>query len=76
MLCLLDAFDNVLIQPFMPNRSVVALNVSILLRLSRLDMLDCDVALFSPLQQLAAYVFRFVIDPNAFGSSPPLDDPV
>ena len=42
MLCLLDAFDNILIQPFMPNRSVIALNIGILLRLSRLDMLDCN----------------------------------
>ena len=76
MLCLLDAFDNVLIQPFMPNRSVIALNIRIVLRLSRLDMLDRDVVLFSPLQQLAANVLRSVINPNAFWSTPPLDDPV
>ena len=76
MLCLLDAFDNVLIQPFMPNRSVIAFNVSILLQFAWLDMLDCDVVLFSPLQQLAANVFRSVINPNAFWSTPPLDDPV
>ena len=76
MLCLLDAFDNVLIQPFMPNRPIVAFNVSILLRLARLDMLDCDVAFFSPFQELATDVFRSIINPNALRSSPPLDDPV
>ena len=76
MLCLLDGFDNVLIQPFMPNRSIIAFDIRILLWLSRLDMLDRDFVLFSPLQQLAAHVFRSVINPNAFWSSPPLDDPV
>ena len=53
MLCLLDAFDNVLIQPFMPNRSVIALNIGILLRLAWLDMLDGDVTFFRPFQELA-----------------------
>jgi hypothetical protein len=75
MLCLLDGFDNVLIQPFMPSRSILAFIIRILLWLSRLDMLDRDVVLFSPLQQLAAHVFRSVINPNAFWSSQPLDDP-
>ena len=76
ILCLLDAFDNVLIQPLMPNRSVIALDIRILLRLTKLDMLDHDVVFFSPLQQLAANVFRSVINPNIFWSAPPLDDPV
>jgi hypothetical protein len=37
ILRLLDAFDDVLIQPLMPDRSVVALDVGILLRLAGLD---------------------------------------
>ena len=76
MLCLFDAFYNVLIQPFVPNRSVIALNIGILLRFARLDMLDCDVAFFSPFQELATDVFRSIINPNALRFSPPLDDPV
>jgi len=68
-LCLLDAFDNVLIQPFITNRSVIAFDVRILLRLSQLDVLDRDVALFSPIQQPAAFVLRFIINPNDFWSA-------
>jgi len=41
-------------QPLMPNRSLIAFDIGILLRLYRLDMLDTDVVLFSLLQQLAA----------------------
>ena len=63
MLCLLDGFDDVLIEPFMPNSSIVAFDVSILLRLARLDMLDRDVALLRPFQKLATNVFRAVVDP-------------
>jgi len=45
VLCLLDAFDDMLVQPFMADRSVVALEIRVLLRLARLDVLDADVAL-------------------------------
>ena len=76
MQCLLHTFDNEFIQPFMPNRSVIALDILILLQFARLDTLDCDVVFFRPLQKLAADVFWSIIDPNAFWSSPPLDDPV
>ena len=34
VLCLLDAFEDVLVQPFMPNRAVVALDVDVLLGFS------------------------------------------
>jgi hypothetical protein len=34
VLGLLDGFDDVLVQPFMPNRAVVALDVGVLLELS------------------------------------------
>ena len=74
MLCLLAAFANGLIEPFRPNCFVIALDIRILLWLVRLNMLDCDVVFFSPLQQLIADVFRSVIDPNVFWSAPPLDD--
>ena len=40
MLRLLDCFDDILIEPFMPNGSIIAFDISILLRLARLDMLD------------------------------------
>lgn len=52
MLCLLDCFDDILIEPFMPNGTIIAFDISILLRLARLDMLDRDVAALGPFQKL------------------------
>ena len=40
LLHLLDAFENVQIQPFVPNRPVVALNVGVLLGLAGLDVVN------------------------------------
>jgi hypothetical protein len=53
ILGLLDAFDDVLVEPFMPDGAVVALDVGVLLRLSGLDVLDGDAPFFSPDQQFA-----------------------
>ena len=39
MLGLLDTVDDILVKPFMPDRAVVALDVGVLLRLARLDVL-------------------------------------
>jgi hypothetical protein len=39
ILCLLDAFDDIFIQPLVTKRPVVALDVSVLLRLAGLDVL-------------------------------------
>jgi hypothetical protein len=36
----LDCFDDVLVEPFIPNSSVIALDIGILLRLARLDILE------------------------------------
>ena len=42
MLGLLDAFDDVLVEPLLQNNAVIAPDISVLLRLAELDMLDCD----------------------------------
>jgi len=60
MLRFLACFYDVLFEPFMPNSSIVAFDVSILLRLARLDMLDGDVTFFRPFQELATDVFGAV----------------
>ena len=44
----LDAFDDVLVKPLMANRSVIALDVSILLGLAELDVLDGAPLFLSP----------------------------
>ena len=60
VLGLLDGFDDVLVEPLMPNGAVVTLDVGVLLRLAGLNVLDGDLPLLGPFQQLAADVFRAV----------------
>jgi len=58
----------------MPNCSVVAFDIGILLRFSRLYILQTNVALFRPLNEFAADIFRPVIHPNAIRLSAPFND--
>ena len=48
VLCLLDSLDDVLVQSFVPHRAVIALDVSVLLRLTRLDVLQADILFVRP----------------------------
>ena len=68
-----DGFDDVLVEPFMPDGAVVALDVGVLLRLAGLDVLDGDAPARSPDQQLATDVIRAVVDPCGAGLAAPLD---
>ena len=49
----LDAFDDVLIEPLMPVRAVVALDLGVLLGLAGLDVLDDNPMLLNPFHQLS-----------------------
>ncbi len=60
----------------MPDRSVVALDIGVLLGLTGLNVLDRDAPFLGPDQQLATDVFRAVVDPYGVGLSTPFDDPV
>lgn len=64
VLCLLDGLDDVLVEPLMPNRPIVALDAGVLLRLAGLDVLDRNPMFLSPFHQLATDVFRVVVDPD------------
>ena len=44
----LDGFKDVEIQPFMPDRPVVALDIGVLLRLSGLDVVQGSALLLNP----------------------------
>ena len=76
LLCLLYAFDDVLVQPFMPNRPVVAFDIGVLLGLSGLVMLDGNALLFSPYSERFAVLLWAIVHPNCAGCSAPLDDAV
>lgn len=60
VLGLLNGFDDVLVQPFMPEGAVVSLDIGILLLLSRLDVLDGDAPFLVLDQKLATDVFSAV----------------
>jgi hypothetical protein len=53
----LNSFKDVLIQPFMPDRSVVSLDISVLLQPAGLDVRQSDIVLLSPFHQLLASGF-------------------
>jgi hypothetical protein len=72
-MCILDAFDDVLVEPFMPDGAAVALDVGVLLRLAGLDG---DAPFLGPYHELATDVFRAVVEPDGAGPSPPLNDPI
>ena len=76
MLGLLDAFDDVLVKPFMPDGSVITLEICVLLGPARLDMLDLDVPLLGPFKKLLTDLFWAVVHPYALRLAPPFDDPV
>jgi hypothetical protein len=61
VLRLLYVFNDVLVQPFVPDCAVVALNVSVLQRLSGLNVLDANALFFSPFQQLSTDIFWAII---------------
>lgn len=51
ILCLLNRLKDVLVQLLVPHRAVVALDISVLLRLARLDVCYGDAAPLSPFHQ-------------------------
>ena len=76
ILCLLDGFDDVLVEPFVPDGAVVSLDVGVLLRLAWLDVLDRNPMFFSPFSQGFADVFGAIVDPDRARLAPPFDDAV
>ena len=52
------------IQPFMPYSSIVSFDVSVLRRLSGLDIEHRDLVSVRPVHQLNSQVFRTVVAPN------------
>ena len=60
----------------MPDRAVIALDVSVLLRLSGLDMLDDNTLFLSPFQQRTTDILRPIINPNGSWFPPLFNDPI
>ena len=71
---MLDGLEQVLIQPFMANCSVVTLDIGILLRFPRLDIQQPYTLLLGPCLQLITDVFRAIIAKNREWLASPFDD--
>ena len=74
ILCLFYPFKDVLIQPFVAYRTIVALDIRILLRLAWLDLLDVNAPCLSPCFEQTTAVFWAVVDTNVLGFAASLDD--
>ena len=72
----IERFKQVMGQPVVAHRGVIALDISVLLRLARLDVADANAALGGPGQRHGADVLRAVIAANDLGFATPFDDPV
>jgi hypothetical protein len=60
-LCVLNGFNDVLIEPFVPDRAIIALDIGILLRFAGLDMVRRNALFFSPCYQLSTDIFRAIV---------------
>ncbi len=73
---LLDCFKDILVEPFMADRSVVTFDIGVLLWLSRLDILDVNAHLFSPCHEFTADIFWPIVHSNNLRLAPPFDNPL
>ena len=71
LLDLLNTFENLQVQP---DRPIVALDISVLLRFPGLDMGQGDAPVLCPFHQGAADVFRAVVHPDRLRGTTPFDD--
>jgi hypothetical protein len=60
LLRLLNAFDDVLVEPLMPYSAVITLDIGVLLRLSGLDMVKGNHLFLCPFHEFAADIFSAV----------------
>ena len=58
----------------MANRAIVALDIGVLLRLSRLDVFDVNAVRLSPYLEQTTDIFWAVINTNDLRRAPPFDD--
>lgn len=70
---LLDRLTQIVSAPLLPDGSIVALDLRVLLGLARLDMMYGHSALLSPRQERVADLFRSVVHPNGKRLTTPLD---
>jgi len=76
ILNLIERFKQVMGQPVVACRAVIALDISVLLRLARLDKNDAYGTPDGPGQRHSADVLRAVIAANDLGFATPFGDPL
>ena len=68
------AVEQVLLQPVVPNRAVVALDIGILLRLPGLNMLQSNATLLRPGLYCTTDVFRAIVTAERLRLASPFDN--
>lgn len=71
---LIDAHKHVLIKPVISDCSIIALHISILLRVSGLDEHERNAVFLGPFGQGIADIFRAIVTADRFRFSAPLND--
>lgn len=71
---LFNGFEQILVKSVIAHRSVIALDIGILLRLAGLDVLDLDLLCLSPSAQCVVDVLRDIVSVQCFRFTTPLDD--
>lgn len=74
VLHLLNRLEQVMTEPVVADCPVVAFDISVLLRVSRLDVVQPDASALCPSDEGATDVFRAVIAANELRFVTPLDD--
>ena len=69
-----DGVEEVLIEPVVSHGTIEAFDVGVLLRLSRLDVIDLNLLLGSPAQKRVADVLGAIVTANHRWLATPLDD--
>lgn len=73
---LIDAHKHMLVQPGISDRSVIALHISILLRVAWLDKHQADAVLFRQSRQSVADIFRAIITTAWFVRAPVIENTI
>lgn len=74
LLDLLNAFENEQVQPFVPDHSVVTLDICVLLRFAGLNVGQGYAAFLGPFHEGATDVFGAVVGSNCPWGTTPFDD--
>jgi hypothetical protein len=69
-----NGLEQILPQPVVAYRAVIALHIGVLLRLARLDVFEPDTPSLGPIDERRTDILRTIVAADRQGLAPPLDD--